>query len=387
MKKASALALIATGGMFTIAVAKWSRLPGTENTATNMSMVLSGAMVSKSEGLTDAKGLVSGDGTRGVRLSAGRNQAIIRFSTQAVIETASFVNDGLEGKVEASISADGENWNSFDSSVFTPADRLVKLEAAAVQGGYLKLDIDSVRAGTIRSFKVIGSDNVSMYEVTQSDSDAGPMVNFASGIGGGRLIYINPDAYVLQSESNRFNRMSFPESDEKFRTAVYDLGTVRRLKEFSSVHSARPVRYEVYAFETLPEKEDWRGRLTFDPSAFDRSEPVAKGEDTQGSGNIKVKPDREVKARYVAMRWEPDFNPPAFDVFDSGASGNGQCKYRGNEYGAGNGDGNGDGNGNGNGGNMGGFGPPPPPGPVGGGGGGNGKGKGKGQSKSPSSAN
>jgi hypothetical protein len=120
-----------------------------------------------------------------------------------------------------------------------------------------------------------------------------------------------------------FNKFSFPESDERYRTLIYDLGQVRLMNEFGSVHSPRPVRFEVFAFEKLPEKEDWRGRLAFNPADFQQREPVAAAEDTRGLGYLKAKPKAVVKSRYLALRWEPDFNPPAFGVSSPVISGSG----------------------------------------------------------------
>jgi hypothetical protein len=83
------------------------------------------------------------------------------------------------------------------------------------------------------------------------------------------------------------------------------------------------VRFEVFAFEKLPEKEDWRGRLAFNPTDFQQREPVAAAEDTRGLGFLKAKPKDTVKSRYVALRWEPDFNPPNFSVSAPKISGSG----------------------------------------------------------------
>jgi hypothetical protein len=120
-----------------------------------------------------------------------------------------------------------------------------------------------------------------------------------------------------------YNKFAFPESDERYRTLIYDLGQVRIMNEFGSVHSPRPVRFEVFAFEKLPEKEDWRGRLAFNPTDFQQREPVAAAEDTRGLGYLKAKPKSTVKSRYLALRWEPDFNPPSFGVSAPAITGSG----------------------------------------------------------------
>ena len=312
MKKAPIFVLLTTTCLLTLAVAQWSRVPGIDKKPVNMSLATAGTSVSSSEGFTPAGALLLGDPTRPITLAGGRSNAIIKFVKQSFVESVSFVSDGLEGKVSASMSADGKAWNNSSAAVFAPADRFVNLSFGRAQGRYLRLEFELVRGGSIRSFQAFGSHSDGNYTVTQTPDGSGPMINFASGIGGGRLIYVNPELYSARNDAVKLNKIDFPESDEKYRTAVYDLGQVRSLSEFGSVHSPRPVRLAVYAFEALPEKEDWRGRLAFDPGVFDTTEPVASGEDSSGSGAIKVKSDKTVKARYIALRWEPDFNPPNF---------------------------------------------------------------------------
>jgi hypothetical protein len=314
MKKAPIYVLLASACLLTISVAKWSRVPGVDNRPVNMSLATSGTSVVSSSGINPSSGLTVGDPLRAINVAAGKTEAILKFSIQSYVEKASFVSDGLEGKVSASMSSDGKAWNSAASTVFSPADRNVALSLGRAQGRYLRLEFELVRGGTIRSFQAFGAYTESDFKLTESPDNDGPPVNLASGLGGGRLIYINPESYGDRNDAMLYNQIEFPESDEKYRTAVYDLGQVRSLSEFGSVHSPRPVRLSVYAFESLPEKEDWRGRLAFDSTIFDTAEPVASGEETSGSGSIKVKPKSVVKARYVALRWEPDFNPPAFSA-------------------------------------------------------------------------
>lgn len=319
--------LLLTLGAIAFATAKWSRVPGVDKRPVNMSLVTAGTTVSGSKGITQSTGFIMGDPLRPITLGAGKSEAVIKLVKQSFVEKASFVSDGLDGRVSASMSTDGKAWKNPASTVFTPTDRLVNLDLGAAQGRYLRLEFELARSGTIRSFQILGSHTERNYKVTQNEKGSGPMVNFASGIGGGRLIYINPESYAARSAASGTGPLSFPESDEKYRTAVYDFGQVRSLTEFGSVHSPRPVRLLVYAFDTLPEKEDWRGRLAFDPSVFDNAEPVASAEDSQGSGTLKIKARSTVKARYVAMRWEPDFNPPAFEVTDTSISGSGPTSF------------------------------------------------------------
>jgi hypothetical protein len=319
--------LLITLGAIAFAAAKWSRVPGVDKRPVNMSLVTAGTTVSGSKGIAQSSGFILGDPLRPITLQSGKSEAVIKLVKQSFVEKASFVSDGLEGRVSAAMSTDGKAWKNPVSTVFTPTDRLVSLDLGAAQGRYLRLEFELERGGTIRSFQILGAHTERNYKITQNEKGSGPMVNFASGIGGGRLIYINPESYAARSAASGTGPLSFPESDEKYRTAVYDFGQVRSLTEFGSVHSPRPVRLLVYAFDTLPEKEDWRGRLAFDPTVFDHAEPVASAEDSEGTGTLKIKAKSTVKARYVAMRWEPDFNPPAFVVTDTSISGSGTTNF------------------------------------------------------------
>jgi hypothetical protein len=328
MKKAPVYSLLISACLLTAVAAKWSRLPSVDKVPVNMSSVLAGTTVSSSNGVSPSGALVLNDPMKAIKLASGRSDAVIKFVKQSVVKSASFVSDGLEGKVEVAMSADGKAWNSLATSVFSPADRVVQLDTGAAQGRYLRLQFELVRGGSIRSFKAIGSDTDANYTVKQSPDNSGPKVNLGGGAGGARLIYVSPELFGSRNDAVLTGDLSFPESDDKYRTAIYDLGQIRSLDEFGSVHANRPVRLTVYAFEVLPEKEDWRGRLAFDPAVFDTIEPVAVGEDRDGKGFVNVKPKKQVKSRYLALRWEPDFNPPGFSVSGISISGSGVVSYQ-----------------------------------------------------------
>ena len=331
MKKAPIYALLVSTCLISITLAKWSRIPRAETTAVEMNLGYVGTSVDSSSGVSPSSGLITGDVTKPINVAAGKSEAVIKFAKQSMVKTASFVSSGLEGKVDASISADGKSWNQIASSVFSSADQLVKLNAGAAQGRYLRLQFELLRGGNIRNFSVFGSMTNAQTDKIEVGEDS--PVNYVSAFGGGRLIYMSPESYGSRNEAAS-GVIDFPESNDKYRTAVYDLGQVRTLTEFGSVHSARPIRMTVYAFDVLPEKEDWRGRLTFDSTIFDTTQPVASGEDPQGSGVVSMTPEEAVKARYVALRWEPDFNPPAVQVFGASVIGDGRKVAVTNQSGA-----------------------------------------------------
>lgn len=323
MKSITPLLLLSSLAVST-ASAKWERLSSLEKRPIEVSSAaFAGTKIDSSQGIGRSDALISDDPVDAAVLSAGNSSAIISLAKQSVVDRVDFANDGIEGKVIVSASTDKSAWVNLGSEVFSPADRFVEVTFAGIQAKFLRIDFQLSRNGTIRNFQTYGGESDMDYTVTQSEDGSGKDVNFASGLGGARVVYASPKPQNGGDEAASYNKFNFPASDEKYRTIIYDLGQVRRLDEFGSVHSPRPVRFEVFTFDELPQKEDWRGRLTFDPAAFDSAAPVASAEDSRGLGYINAKPKESVRAQYVALRWEPDFNPPSFSVGGTSVTGGG----------------------------------------------------------------
>lgn len=361
MKPAHSLILFASLAALVPAQGAWQRVSSADGRPVDVaSATIDSVSVISSSGISDAQALVSDDPTASASVSSGHGDAEINLGRQAVIDLVAFLNDSAEGKASVSASTDQKNWVPLGQAVFTPADLSVAIRFAGIQAKYVKIQFELSRGGSIRNFQIYGADTDKDYTLRPASSGAGKTVNLAGGLGGARVIYVHPSPSRGGELGVKYNAFDFPESNEKYRTVVYDLGQTRTLSEFGSVHSPRPVRLEVFAFESLPEKQDWRGRVSLDESIFDQTQPVAKGEDPRGVGYLKVKPQRSVQARYVALRWEPDFNPPGFQgsAFIGGSNfGGASYTPGGNGAGGGNGNGNGGGaggSGNGNGGSGGG---------------------------------
>lgn len=317
--------------------AKWQRLPtlADKPLESGIKGLASNATIVGSEGLGRANSLLSDDPTDHVDIAAGNSNAVINFGKPTMINRSGFANDGIEGRATLSGSSDQKGWAVLDEKVFTSSDRDIAFTFAGMQVKFVKLEFALSKGGSIRNFQFFGGDNDKDYTVKQSqDGKGGYPVNFA-GVGGSRVLYASPKPEGDVDQAMAYNKFSFPESDERYRTLIYDLGQVRMMNEFGSVHSPRPVRFEVFAFEKLPEQEDWRGRLAFNPSDFQQREPVAAAEDTRGLGYLKAKPKDMVKSRYVALRWEPDFNPPNFSVSAPKISGSGFPSFTPNAGGPG----------------------------------------------------
>lgn len=304
--------------------AKWSRIPIIKEKPINtISGPASNASLDSSSGFGQADSILSSELTASSTVSAGKSFVLINLGKPVLISSSSFVNDGIEGRATLSASADKNGWAVLEEKVFSAADRTVEFKFAGMQAKFVKLELALSKGGIIRSLQLFGAATDKGYAVKQTaDGKGGKGMDLINGLGGARVVYAAPKPANGFDTAITYNKFAFPESDEKYRTIIYDFGQLRILNEFSSVHSPRPVRFEVFAFDNLPEKEDWRGRMAFDPNDFGSKAPVAVAEDTRGTGSLKAKPAKAVKTRYLALRWEPEFNPPDFQCSGS-AGGNG----------------------------------------------------------------
>ncbi|MDI1314247.1 hypothetical protein [Prosthecobacter sp.] len=303
--------------------AKWSRIPIIKEKPVNtITGPASNASLDSSSGFGHVDSIFSSDITASSTVSAGKSFVLINLGKPVLISSSSFVNDGIEGRATLSASADKSGWAVLEEKVFSAADRTVEFKFAGMQAKFVKLELALSKGGIIRTLQFFGAATDKGYAVKQSaDGKSGKPADLINGLGGARVVYAAPKPANGLDTAITYNKFAFPESDEKYRTIIYDFGQLRILNEFASVHSPRPVRFEVFAFDNLPEKEDWRGRMTFDPSDFGNLSPVAVAEDTRGTGSLKAKPAKSVKTRYLALRWEPEFNPPDFQCTGS-AGGN-----------------------------------------------------------------
>ena len=294
--------------------AKWSRIPIIKEKPVNtITGPASKASLDSSSGFGHVDSILSSDITSSSSVSAGKSFVLINLGKPVLISSSSFVNDGIEGRATLSASADKNGWAVLEEKVFSAADRTVEFKFAGMQAKFVKLELALSKGGLIRFLQFFGAASDKGYAIKQSaDGKAGKPMDLINGLGGARVVYAAPKPANGLDTAVTYNKFSFPESDEKYRTIIYDFGQLRILNEFASVHSPRPVRFEVFAFDNLPEKEDWRGRMAFDPNDFGNAKPVAVAEDTRGTGSLKAKPAKAVKTRYLALRWEPEFNPPDF---------------------------------------------------------------------------
>jgi hypothetical protein len=320
MKLVSTTALLVSLLAATSLQAKWSRIPIMKEKPVDIATTAPGSVASldSSSGFGKVDSLLSDDITAAATVSAGKSFAIINLGKPVLISQSSFVNDGIEGRATLSASADKQGWAVLEEKVFSAADRTVEFKFAGIQAKFVKLEFALSKGGLIRNFRFYGGQTDRGYAVKQdAEGKQGKPMDFLGGLGGGRIVYLAPKPAGGVDTAVTYNKLAFPESDEKYRTVIYDLGQLRVLNKFSSVHSPRPVRFEVFAFDNLPEKEDWRGHMAFNPEEFNAKAPVAIAEDTSGAGELTATPSKPVKTRYLALRWEPEFNPPDFQCTGS----------------------------------------------------------------------
>lgn len=307
MKSSHLLAFAALFGLSGSLSAAWTRLPDTAARPVNLAAkAIPGTKIVASKGVENANNLLSADPAAASHIAAGKSEFTIKLVNQQVVDNVSFVNDGMEGKVTCASSPDEKNWTTLGHAVFSAGDRVVPVTFASAQGKYISISFESAQGGTIRGLRIYGAATSKDFVLKPSPSSSGN-VNLAGGGGGAHAIYAFPSPSNAGELDFRNNVFRFPNTGDKYRIIVYDLGSPRTIREFSTAYSQRPVRLEVFAFQDLPEKKDWRGKLTLDPSIFEQSHPVAVGEDARGVGHIRVVPNQAVTAQFVALRFEPNY--------------------------------------------------------------------------------
>lgn len=294
------------------ASAAWNRLPTSEARQFDVAEEsIPSTLLVASAGIGNAKALVSRTLMDDVTLPAGKSDATIQLHNQQNIRTIAFSNDGATGGISITGSTDNKNWSSLGSATFSDEDRVVQIHLAASTVKYIKLAIESAKGGVIRSFEIFGTTTDNDFKlVPTGGGDAGNTINLVD-IRNSRPIYAFPTPTNLGELNEFHNKFVFPKTKDKYRTIVYDLGETRTVKYFATSYTQRPVRVEVYTFEELPEKKDWRGKLTLDPDIFNKTKPTAVGEDPKGIGHIKITPGKSLSVRYVALRFEPDYQNKA----------------------------------------------------------------------------
>ncbi|MFZ4764703.1 MAG: hypothetical protein ACOYMN_07080 [Roseimicrobium sp.] len=319
MKPAFFVTILASLAVIGNASAAWLRLPSAQSAPINLAnRSVLGTTITSSGNISNAEALIAGDPVAEARLSAGSSELVFTLTAQMLIDAASFVNDGASGKVVISSSADSKAWTQLAQAVFEESDRYVPVKFAGAQAKYVRLSFEVAKGSPIRSLNLSGANKLTDYKafVVPEGTKKAVEVDATTLARSSRPIYMFPTPTNVGDADGARTSFKFPKTNERFRTVVYDLGSVRTIKKFNAAYSRTPTRLQVFAFEQLPEKQDWRGKMTLDPAIFDANKPSAAGEDARGEGHIQVTPEKPVAAQYVALRFEPNYHKRAVAGLD-----------------------------------------------------------------------
>lgn len=309
MKPAPFLPLLAALGIFSTvstASAAWVRLPGDPVRPVNLANDrIPDTTVSSSKGIGQASNLITEDPTLFAQIPAGNSSATIRLHNQQSVNLIALSNGGVSGVVNVSASSDNENWTPLSQIALSANEAAVSARFSPIQVRYLRFDFNASNGGAINNISIIGAAKAGPASKKASKSDDKSQGNLACAIGGARPIYVNPTPVNLGSMEFDVNILRFPQSKQNAQTVIYDLGNPQPLNDIAIAYDLRPTRTDLYAFDQLPEKKDWRGKLTLDPSFLDSATPIAVGIDSKGIGRIKVKPKAPLQTKYVVIRVQP----------------------------------------------------------------------------------
>lgn len=307
MKSAFHPTLLAMVCMLGTSSAAWQRLPSADTPINLANHSILGAKIQSSASIGNSSALLNEGSMETAKVPSGASHVVITLGAQEVVEDVSFINEGVSGSVTVSSSTDNNQWVSLAQAGFDASERLVSLRFAGAQAKYVKLSFNASNGASIRNLSISGPSRVSDYKAV-AVKEKGTEVDLASASSGAKPIYMYPTPTNVGDNEGARQTFKFPKTTERFRTVVYDLGSTRVIKKFSAAYSRVPTRLDVFAFEQLPEKKDWRGKLTLDPAVFDTAPVIASGEDSAGKGIMQLTPKQPVKARYVALRFEPNFD-------------------------------------------------------------------------------
>jgi hypothetical protein len=299
-----------------------SRFLSHEAIPASMEQASLGTSIASSSGVQNAAALIAPSSLKPAVFGEGHGVVTLKLARQMQVRQLTFLNDGAAGKLFVAASADNLTWVPMADVAFAAGDDVVDLGAASAFSKYLRLSFELSKPGSIAGLKVVGDDFDADYQVSQDVAGQTQEFNFASGIGGARLIYASPTVAGKNAGSWKQGVLRFDAAKGGEFFAIYDLGQKRLLGKFGCSHGAGLTAMSVYAFGQIPEKENWRGRLAYDTEALAQMKPVVTVEaakDVRGSQVVEA--ERAVEARYVAFKWSVVPGLASFPVYGTVISG------------------------------------------------------------------
>lgn len=195
-----------------------------------------------------------------VVVPAGKSELSYKFQEAAQIRSIFFATNGISGVVSAYVSLDGNKWDKVAVKAIKNSDSHVKLDGFGKFGSNVRLQLDVLTKGEIFVPRVFTSACDADYSVSQT-VEVSSMVDFASGVGGTRVIYSSSEKAISEAMGQGCEGFAFDSSKRKTHYLVYDLQQPRAISECVFVGGAGVGAITVLGGSTLPESEDWKGRL------------------------------------------------------------------------------------------------------------------------------
>lgn len=214
MKLASTSIILASLLATSSVHAKWGRVPVMQQKPVNIAVkgAHTGVSIDSSSGVGQVDNLINGvDVTAPSTLSAGKSFFILNFGKPVMVSNSSIANEGVEGKIALSASADKNGWAVLEEKVITSADREVNFKFAGIQAKFLKYEFVLSKGGLMRALTVFGNQTDYGYALKQDPTgEKGQPMNFAGGLGGARLVYAAPKPVNGIDSAANFNKFEFP---------------------------------------------------------------------------------------------------------------------------------------------------------------------------------
>ncbi len=231
-----------------------------------------------------------------LEVPVGKSELVFKFSEATQFRTITFAQSGLEGVVHAFASLDGIRWDLITTSKLTKADLDVNLDKISRYGSLLKLEFNVSQAGKMVTPAIATTHHDSDFQVKQT-TEARQWVNFATGLGGARVIYSTATTHPSGVATGLVN---FDATQRKDNYLVYDLNESRKLDQISFVGADGFESVEIYSGMELPENEDWKGRLSLSTEGIPTMTCIAKAGTSEQPYLHSLKDS--VEARYVVLK-------------------------------------------------------------------------------------
>ncbi len=235
-------------------------------------------------------------GASSLEIPLGKSELFYKFSEPTQFRSVAFTQLGVEGVVHAFASLDGVRWDEVTSAKISKGNLKVSLDKVSRYGSYLKLEFNASHSGQIVTPMVQTTRHDSDYVVKQTGNDR-QTVNFATGLGGARIIY---STATTSSGSMVSALVSFDATVRKDHFLVYDLNDSREINGLSFAGTEGFDSIEIYSGSKLPENEDWKGRLSLSTEAVKAMALVAQVKSS--TQPVECKFTSPIAARYVVMK-------------------------------------------------------------------------------------